>query len=247
MSTFIPSARIVSAAPPANLITSPCVSLATVGMFLPTRGSLRVVLATSETSSSWPLPEMRMSNLPLNLPKCKHLTSSARSSGVRASGPKGVPFASQWLTASSVSERKTLPFDQLTARGNTDSSLLTVVPLPVPLRPCSTSTQPSLTASPSFSTISAATMSADLPATSILQTGSTGGSASTTPFAIASRMPAASFSPSSASRAMMPSISFCEKLANSGSDSNAAMMAFEVESSPFSNSDLLSGSNLGCA
>ena len=53
--------------------------------------------------------------------------SSASSSGVRASLPNGVPAFSHALTASSVSERKTLPFDQQVARGSSCSSFATVV------------------------------------------------------------------------------------------------------------------------
>ena len=46
MSTLHPSDPIAAAASEANLTTSPCVRAATVGMFLPTRGSLSNVLAT---------------------------------------------------------------------------------------------------------------------------------------------------------------------------------------------------------
>mmetsp|Transcript_4893 Transcript_4893/g.10797 ORF Transcript_4893/g.10797 Transcript_4893/m.10797 type:complete len:224 (-) Transcript_4893:39-710(-) len=210
-------------------------------MALLTRGSLSVVLATSETSRSCPMPLMRMSNLSLNFPNSRHFMSSARSSGVSASELNSIALAAQYETASSVSERKTLPLDQLTARGSVACSFATVVPLPVPERPCSTSTQPLLGASPILAIISAETTSADFPATSILHTGSTGGSASTTPLATAFFMPAASLSPSSASRARIASVSFCENAPNVTSAMNVAMMAFEVVSSPCSRSALLSG------
>mmetsp|Transcript_49433 Transcript_49433/g.114247 ORF Transcript_49433/g.114247 Transcript_49433/m.114247 type:complete len:249 (+) Transcript_49433:337-1083(+) len=246
MSTFIPSARIASAAAPANLITSPCVCFATVGMAFPTRGSLSVVLATSETSKSWPSPWMRMSNFSLYLPKCRHCISSASSSGVSTSAENSTLLDSQCDTARSVRERKTLPLDQLTARGSTACSFATVVPLPVPESPCSTSTQPLDGASPRAAMISAATTSADLPATSILHTGSTGGSASTTPFSTACLIPAASLSPSSASRARIASISFCAKSQNVGSLTNVAMMVLDVKSSPRSSNGFVRGMRAGC-
>mmetsp|Transcript_23174 Transcript_23174/g.66462 ORF Transcript_23174/g.66462 Transcript_23174/m.66462 type:complete len:258 (-) Transcript_23174:72-845(-) len=245
MSTLCPALRICSAAPAANLITSPWLIFAIVGMFLPTRGSLRVVFAISLTNRSRPMPLIRMSNLPPNLPKLRHLTSLASTAGVIASAENGTPSFSQWVTASSVSDRKTLPLDQHTHFGSSISSLETVVPLPVPERPCKTRTQPVLASAPSFATISPATWSADLPATLTLHTGSTGGFGSRTPRATASRIPAASFSASSSSRAMMPSISFLAKAAKVLSQAKAAMMAFEVESSPRFSSARESGTSGG--
>mmetsp|Transcript_24317 Transcript_24317/g.82053 ORF Transcript_24317/g.82053 Transcript_24317/m.82053 type:complete len:268 (-) Transcript_24317:92-895(-) len=255
MSTLCPALRICSAAPAANLITSPWLIFAIVGMFLPTRGSLRVVFAISLTNRSSPMPLIRMSNLapvrsapsnlPPNLPKLRHLTSLASTAGVIASAENGTPSFSQWVTASSVSDRKTLPLDQHTHFGSSISSLETVVPLPVPERPCKTRTQPVLASAPSFATISPATWSADLPATLTLHTGSTGGFGSRTPRATASRIPAASFSASSSSRAMMPSISFLAKAAKVLSQAKAAMMAFEVESSPRFSSARESGTTGG--
>mmetsp|Transcript_1017 Transcript_1017/g.2167 ORF Transcript_1017/g.2167 Transcript_1017/m.2167 type:complete len:207 (+) Transcript_1017:584-1204(+) len=203
-------------------------------MFLPTLGPLSTVLATCETSRSNPYPLMAMSNLPSNLAKCRQLISSASSCGVSASRRRGTPICSHAVTASSVSERKTLPLDQHVARGSICSSLLTVVPLPVPERPCSTSTQPLPGLSPRHRTISAATCSAVLPSTSILVSGSTAGLAGMTPFSIAIRMPAASFSSSSASRRMIPSISACENWRNVASPSKTEMISLEVVSSPFS-------------
>ena len=70
------------------------------------------------------------------------------------------------------------------------SSLATVVPFPVPERPCSTRTQPDAGAVPNLAMISPATASADLPDTLISVTGSTGGEASSVPRATASRIPA---------------------------------------------------------
>ena len=53
----------------------------------------------------------------------------------KTSAVNGIFSLSQCETASSVSERNTLPFDQQRQRGSFCSSLATVVPLPVPLRP----------------------------------------------------------------------------------------------------------------
>mmetsp|Transcript_71309 Transcript_71309/g.183823 ORF Transcript_71309/g.183823 Transcript_71309/m.183823 type:complete len:295 (+) Transcript_71309:886-1770(+) len=246
----MPSFLICSAAAAANMITSPCVTSATVGMFLPTRGSFSSVFDTFDTRTSWPQPLMRMSNLPSNLPNSRQGTSCLNSSGVRASGPKGMPCCSQCVTASKVSERKTLPFDQFTALGSTACSLATVVPLPVPLRPCSTSTQPSECAAPSFVMMEPATWSADLPRTSMVQVGSTGGSFGITPFSTALAMPAASFSSSSASRCWMPFVSASESELNRGSSSKASMMALDVLSSPRWSSSLLRpnmGASVACS
>mmetsp|Transcript_51151 Transcript_51151/g.95885 ORF Transcript_51151/g.95885 Transcript_51151/m.95885 type:complete len:282 (+) Transcript_51151:418-1263(+) len=235
----MPSERIASAAPAANFITSPCVTFATVGMFLPTRGSFKTVLATFDTNMSFPKPFMWMSNLSSNLPNSKQLMNSCSSSGVSTSALNGRPFCSQWDTAKRVNDRKTLPLDQHTARGRAASNFATVVPLPVPLNPCSTSTQPLLGASPKRSIIFAATASADMPMTSILQIGSTLGSAGITPFATAICIPAANLSSSSWSRCKMPSVSFFEKSWKTASDLKAAMTAFEVESSAACSRDLL--------
>mmetsp|Transcript_16560 Transcript_16560/g.28217 ORF Transcript_16560/g.28217 Transcript_16560/m.28217 type:complete len:279 (-) Transcript_16560:2-838(-) len=183
-----------------------------------------------------------MSNLPLILAKRRQPTSLARSAGVSASFPNGVPASSHALTASSVSARKTLPFDQATARGNSFWSLATVVPLPVPESPCRTRMQPRDGASPSAARISAATVSALLPVTSMRLTGSTATRAGTTCFATAISMPAASFSSSSLSRARMSRISRLANFLKTGSDSKAAMTPSDAESSPFSRSARLSGS-----
>ena len=154
-------------------------------------------------------------------------------------GANSTPCAPQYDTATSVSERKTFPLLQQTARASFCSSLATVVPLPVPLSPWRTRTQPFLGASPSAATISLATVSADFPATSILVTGSTGGFAGSTPRCTAMAMPAASFSPSSASRARICSISLFASVANAASSANSLMIAFDVLSSPRSSSALL--------
>ena len=74
-----------------------------------------------------------------------------------------------------------LPFDHVDAFGSIRFSLSTVVPLPVPLKPCRTRTQPLAGASPNAATISSATSSALLPRTSIFVSGSTGGFAATAP------------------------------------------------------------------
>mmetsp|Transcript_15276 Transcript_15276/g.30665 ORF Transcript_15276/g.30665 Transcript_15276/m.30665 type:complete len:201 (+) Transcript_15276:566-1168(+) len=166
-----------------------------------------------------------------NFANWMHSIRLASSWGVRASGPKGMSFCSQCVTASRVSARKTLPFDQQTARGRAFCSLATVVPLPVPERPCSTSTQP-WEGAPSALIISAATASALFPRTSITLVGSTGGSASSTPLSIALVMPAASFWSSSASRSRIAVISAFEKVSNVSSPMKVAMIAFEEVSSP---------------
>mmetsp|Transcript_108672 Transcript_108672/g.232163 ORF Transcript_108672/g.232163 Transcript_108672/m.232163 type:complete len:254 (+) Transcript_108672:997-1758(+) len=186
-----------------------------------------------------------MSNLPSNLPKVRHPMSCRRRPGVKESVQKGVTICSQCVTASKVNARKTFPFDQQTALGNNACNLATVVPLPVPLNPCNTNTQPECGALPSFSMIKAATWSADLPKTSIVHSSSTGGFASITPLATACAIPAASFSSSSASRCRMPSVSFCERPLNVGSASKAAMIVLEVTSSPASSNALLNATDLG--
>mmetsp|Transcript_37924 Transcript_37924/g.104678 ORF Transcript_37924/g.104678 Transcript_37924/m.104678 type:complete len:240 (+) Transcript_37924:513-1232(+) len=237
----MPSARMTSAAAAANRITSPCVIFATVGTTLPTRASLSVVSATSETRTSCPSPTSLMSYAKPNLPKRRHFISCESTAGVSASSLKGMPWSSQYESASRESARKTLPFDQLTAFGREPRSFSTVVPLPVPERPCSTSTQPRVGASPSAPTISAATASALLPSTSSLRTFSTGGFAARTPLATAIAMPAVSLSASSASRARMSSISRLANAAKTASVSNAAMIASDDVSSLCSSSASESG------
>mmetsp|Transcript_23717 Transcript_23717/g.60068 ORF Transcript_23717/g.60068 Transcript_23717/m.60068 type:complete len:215 (+) Transcript_23717:676-1320(+) len=183
-------------------------------------------------------PPMWMSQLSLYLPNSREPTHSASTVGVSTVDMSYLPSAfvsrpssAQRLVASSVSARNTFPLDQVTALGSIDLTRSTVVPLPVPLRPCSTKTQPEAALSPSTSTMSSATSLALFPSTSITVTGSTDGSAASTPFVIASLIPAVSFSSSSASRETMPSISVCEKARNGSYASNVAIIALVVVSS----------------
>ncbi len=138
---------------------------------------------------------------------------------------------SQYVTASSVSARNTLPFDHDAARGSLACSLATVVPLPVPDSPCSTSTQPREAALPSALMIASDTSSAVLPSTSICFVGSTAGFAGSTPFSTAIAIPAASFAPSSASRPRMSCISVFESRRNAADSLKCSITAVDVASS----------------
>jgi len=124
-----------------------------------------------------------------------------------------------------------LPFDQVTALGSAAFTRSTVVPLPVPLRPWSTTTQPEAAQSPSASTMIPATSTALLPSTSIFFTSSTGGFAASTPLSTARRIPAFSLSSSSASRSMIACISRVAKSTKGWWRENVPMIAFVVVSS----------------
>mmetsp|Transcript_11055 Transcript_11055/g.37629 ORF Transcript_11055/g.37629 Transcript_11055/m.37629 type:complete len:244 (-) Transcript_11055:438-1169(-) len=218
MSTTVPPSPILAAAADAKVITSPCVCSATSGMCLPMSAPLRVVLAMSDTLASMPSPDTRISHLPPCLSKesiCMKLWSSSavstRATSYLPSSCGVMPRALQRSMARSVRHRNTLPLDQVTALGSAALTRSTVVPLPVPLRPWSTTTQPLCAASPRLSMRILATWSADLPRTSILLTGSNGGLASQTPLSTAILMPAASFSSSSASRLTIAAVSLRAK------------------------------------
>mmetsp|Transcript_106250 Transcript_106250/g.310625 ORF Transcript_106250/g.310625 Transcript_106250/m.310625 type:complete len:271 (+) Transcript_106250:242-1054(+) len=229
-STTVPAAPIFCTASPANFTTSPWVFSATVGMFLPTFASLSSVLATSETFTSRPRPQTLMSNLSSNFPNSSMAAHSARFSGVRQQGSKpSLPSFSQCVAAKSVRERKQLPLDHVDAFGTLALILSTVVPLPVPLRPTRTTTQPSPWGS--LAMISSATWSAVLPSTSMSSYFGGSMSLGSTPLSMACCTPAASFSPSSSSRLMMPSISFFENSLKLGSSFRHSMMAVDVLSS----------------
>mmetsp|Transcript_64576 Transcript_64576/g.174479 ORF Transcript_64576/g.174479 Transcript_64576/m.174479 type:complete len:262 (-) Transcript_64576:337-1122(-) len=213
-STTVPSSPIFLQASPANFTTSPCVSFATVGMFLPTLGSFSRVFAMSETFWSMPRPLMRMSNLPSNLSNSSMADQEARFSGVRTAGSNSLPCCSQYVAARSVSARKQFPLDHVDAFETFALILSTVVPFPVPLRPTRIMTQPPSLGS--FAKISSATWLEVLPSTSTFSY--VGGSLSfgSTPFSMACCTPAANFAASSLSRATMPSNSFLARSVKTG-------------------------------
>ena len=94
-----------------------------------------------------------------------------------------------WVAARSVSDLKMFPLLQVCALGSSSFSFATVVPFPVPDRPCSVITQPAVAASPSAAMISAAMASGVLPVTVILVIASTVISLGMMPFAIDLSMP----------------------------------------------------------
>mmetsp|Transcript_114862 Transcript_114862/g.297695 ORF Transcript_114862/g.297695 Transcript_114862/m.297695 type:complete len:263 (-) Transcript_114862:302-1090(-) len=164
-STTVPASPIFCTAFPANFTTSPCVSCATVGMFLPTLASFSTVSAISETRVSRPRPLMRMSNFPSNCPNSSMPAQEAKFSGVRQAGSNSdLPCCSHHVTARSVNDRKQFPFDHVEALGSFALILSTVVPLPVPLSPTRIITHPPSLGN--LAIISSATSSAVFPKTS---------------------------------------------------------------------------------
>jgi len=177
---------------------SPWVTSATVGIHLDILDSFSTVFSTSDTKYLRPSPSIFTSNAELspNLLNSSIPKNSLNLSGFRASS-NGLPSASLQVTASSVIDRKMLPLLHVCALGSFSFNFATVVPLPVPDRPCKTTTQPFEGASPSFAIISLATTSASFPDTWTFVMGSTTTSSGSTPLSTASLMPLPSLSPSS--------------------------------------------------
>mmetsp|Transcript_96140 Transcript_96140/g.170622 ORF Transcript_96140/g.170622 Transcript_96140/m.170622 type:complete len:221 (+) Transcript_96140:526-1188(+) len=196
-------------------------------MFLATFESLSTVFSTSETKYFKPRPSIFTSNFPLNLPNSSIFTKLSNAVGVRTS-INSQPCCSAAVTASKVSERKTLPLLHVCVLGSFSLSLATVVPFPVPDRPWSVKTQPLDEASPSTLIMSSATSSAVRPDTLTLVQGSTSTSSGRTFFSTAILMPFASFSPSSLSRLRISRINRSERSLNFSSSLNCSMTAWDV-------------------
>mmetsp|Transcript_35387 Transcript_35387/g.85379 ORF Transcript_35387/g.85379 Transcript_35387/m.85379 type:complete len:218 (+) Transcript_35387:379-1032(+) len=202
-------------APDAKRTTSPCVTSATVGMFLDTLGTLSSVFWTSDTRRSRPRPQILVSNFPLNFPNSSMSTKEAKFSFVNAlagSNPSQSFCCSHHVTASSVTLRKTFPLDQhttcfLSSFSNFSLSVATVVPLPVPDRPHRTTTPPPVPPSLvlTLTKISSATSPGLFPKTSTLMYSSGMKFGSSTPLSLAMSIPRCSFDASSSSRCRMPS------------------------------------------
>mmetsp|Transcript_8234 Transcript_8234/g.12420 ORF Transcript_8234/g.12420 Transcript_8234/m.12420 type:complete len:205 (+) Transcript_8234:497-1111(+) len=204
----MPSAPIFEMASEAKRTTSPWVTSATVGMFLDTFGDFSWVFWTSEMRRFRPSPVILVSNFPLNLPNSSMPMNEAKFSFVNAftgSNPSQSSCCSHHVTASKVTLRKILPLDQhttcfLSSFSNFSLSLATVVPLPVPESPQSTTTPPP---SPPFLTvprISSATSSGLFPKTSTSMYSSGTNSGSNTPLSFAISIPFCNFDASSSSR-----------------------------------------------
>mmetsp|Transcript_48079 Transcript_48079/g.109212 ORF Transcript_48079/g.109212 Transcript_48079/m.109212 type:complete len:233 (-) Transcript_48079:216-914(-) len=228
-----PSRPIRSVARAAKATTSPWVRSATVGMCRPTLGDLSSVLVTSDTLKSSPSPFTAMSHFPSAFVKLIIRMKPERLAGVRASsGSKSSCWkSSHHVTASSVRVRKTLPLLHVTAVGSRSLSFSTVVPLPVPDRPQSTITPPSLAAAPMSLMIISQTSCGLLPITSICMYAGGSSSSGSTPLSIEIWIPAWSFTPSSSSREMMSSASHSARPTNVSFSARSFTIVALVEAS----------------
>mmetsp|Transcript_36935 Transcript_36935/g.59213 ORF Transcript_36935/g.59213 Transcript_36935/m.59213 type:complete len:226 (-) Transcript_36935:892-1569(-) len=213
-STVRPASAIFANASLTNIITSPWVTAATLGILVATSFDFNRVLLTLETLSFTPRPSISTSKASSsNLSNLSILVNSARFSGFKASSSSTF-FSSANLVASSVMERKISPLDQVVDFGNFSLSLATVVPFPVPESPSSVMMHPFEGASPSFSMISAVTSSGLFPRTLIATGEGSALSLGRTPLSIASLIPTASLALSSSSLFLISAVVIAESLAN---------------------------------